>query len=230
MPGSGKAFVLSPDPVLGSPPSARPKIGLGTFVDYLSSSPSQRLSCVQRHRETYAKPYVPGGDFYGEFVRAVQRGRKLGNDEMNIAAAVARQQSPRRSHYDEIGEAWLEWIAAEGRPEAVSVGRTSWSLDVIEVGISPEIALRRTDGTVQVVKLWMKSPELTKEAANATLRLLTRHMPRLHEGGQPAVLDVRRKRLHVPSKRALRRNYDDWLETEAVGFALLWQKVGRRTA
>lgn len=35
------------------------------------------------------------------------------------------------------------------------------------------------------------------------------HMPRLHEGGQPAGFDVRRKRLHVSSTRSLHRSYGD---------------------
>jgi hypothetical protein len=100
----------------------------------------------------------------------------------------------------------------------------------LDVGISPQLAVRLPDGTERVIALWLKAPELTTEAAKATLRLLGLHMPELRSGATAAVLDVRRQRLHLPSRRRLRKDYDGWLEAEALGFAHLWQAVSSQTA
>lgn len=212
----------------GSP--ERIRISLNTFADYLSATPSQRIDCVRRQRAAYGQPFVPGANFYADLVRAIQQGRRSGNDAMNVRAATARQQPTRRLHYSNLAENWLEWLEDQGRPESVAVGRTTWSLDSLEVGISPQLALRGQDGSVQVLTLWLKTSELSNDAAGAALRLLGRHMDDLLPGGTAAVLDVRRKQLHLPPKRRLRRDYDAWLEAEAVGLAHLWQTMDRQSA
>lgn len=112
---------------------------------------------------------------------------------------------------------------------AVPVGRATWSAPALDVGITPELALRLPDGQLRVVKLWLKAPELSKDSAKATLRLMLLHMD-LSVGATAAVLDIRRGRLHLPDRRRLRKDYDQWLEAEASGFAHLWHAVGRRSA
>lgn len=216
---------------LGDTPQKAVKITLGTFAEFLSASPSQRLDCVQRQRASYAQPFTPGASFYQEFVVAAQRGRQTGNDVMNLRAAVAKQRVPaRQSHYSELTDAWLEWIETQGWPSSEPVGRSDWQLPALVVGITPEFALRQQDGTVTVLKLWLKRQPLTKDGATAALRLLDQHMGRLSPGGSAAVLDVRRRTLHEPSRRKPRKNYDAWLESEAVAFAHLWQTIDRQSA
>jgi hypothetical protein len=148
-----------------------------------------------------------------------------------VQGAIAKQRDPaRREHCQDLAKAWLGWLDGQPPMTVVPVGRATWSAPALDVGITPELALRLPDGQVRVVKLWLKAPELSKDSAKAALRLMVLHMGQLSTGATPAVLDVRRRRLHLPDRRRLRKDYDQWLEAEASGFAHLWHAVGRRSA
>lgn len=212
-------------------PGLRPRISLTTFTEYLAASAAARISCVQRQRETYGQQFVPGGDFYADIIHAIQIGRSSGADALAVQRAIAKQRDPaRREHYQDLAKAWLGWLDEQPSMTTVAVGRATWSAPALDVGITPELALRLPDGQVQVIKLWLKAPKLSKDSTKAALRLMTLHMGQLNSGATPAVLDVRRGQLLLPDRRRLRKDYDQWLEAEASGFAYLWHAVGRRSA
>ena len=93
------------------------------------------------------------------------------------------------------------------------------------VSARPDFALANTDEEILVLKLWLKEQPLSKDAANACLRLLSRHMPSISPDGTPVVVDVRRERLYQPTKRPLKRGFDEWLESEADVMGSLWMRL-----
>lgn len=209
----------------------RPRVSLTTFVEYLTAGSSGRIDCVQRQRAVYEAAYVPAGDFYADIIRAMQDGRRAGDDELAVRRAIAKQQDDtRRTHYETIATAWLAWLSTQPRMKPLHVGRAIWATAALDVGISPQFAVQLPDGSERVIVLWLKASELTSDAVKATLRLLDRHMPELRPDATASVLDVRRRHLYLPSRRRLRKDYDGWLEAEALGFAHLWQAVGRQSA
>lgn len=84
------------------------------------------------------------------------------------------------------------------------------------------LGLVRPDGGTDVVWTWLKERELSRDAANAALRLLKTRMDDLCPGGTPVVVDVRRGVEVRPARRGWRTNYDAWLRSEAAGTAALW--------
>jgi len=92
-----------------------------------------------------------------------------------------------------------------------------WSGTEFDVRVRP-LAILDDRRVTRHVAFYLKQQPLTKDAANAMLRLLT-----LTEAGDYAVLDVRRGRFFKPVKTA--RGFDAWLEGQAQSFATMWRHL-----
>jgi hypothetical protein len=201
-----------------------PKVGLTTFAGYLTATSSERIDCVRQQIRIYGQNYQPGPAFYGDFVEAVRRGRVTGADELALRRVIAAQpDGPRKDHYGDLARHWLA-LQELRRPIAPS-GGAMWRTGRLAVSIRPDFAVAETDGSVMVVKLWLKEQPLTYDAARGCLRLLARHMAALSPGGTPIVVDVRREKVHRVGRRPFKRGFDAYLESEAEAMAALWQRL-----
>jgi hypothetical protein len=201
-----------------------PKVGLTTFASYLTATSSERIDCVRQQIRIYGQKYQPGPAFYGDFVDAVRRGRVTGADELVLQRVIAAQpDGPRKEHYSALARHWL--ALPELRLPLAPTSGTIWLTPRLAVSIRPDFAVTETDGSILLVKLWLKEQLLTRDAARGRLRLLDRHMAALSPGGTAIVVDVRREEVHRVGRRPFKRGFDAYLESEAQAMAALWQRL-----
>ncbi len=77
-------------PSSGEDTPTRLRIGVTSFGEFVGASSRGRFDCVQRQVEMRRHPFVPGGDFYQAFNRALVAGRRSGADERGDAAMHRR--------------------------------------------------------------------------------------------------------------------------------------------
>jgi hypothetical protein len=136
---------------------------------------------------------------------------------------AAQADEPRRDHYTEIAGHWL--AMDELRLPMVSCGSANWQAPRLAVSIRPEFALRAAGDEALVVKLWLKDEPLPVDAARSCLWLPSQRMEALVPGGTPIVVDVRRRKVHRMGRRRYSRDFGTYLEAEAEGMAVLWQRL-----
>jgi hypothetical protein len=215
----GRTLATSPSSTLGVP-----KVGLTTFTTYLAARSSQRIDCVRQQIRLHSQDYRPGPAFYQDFMDAVLEGRGANTDELALRRVTSAQsQEARHDHYADLTRHWL--ALAQLHQPLVPCGNALWRTPSLIVKVRPDFAIRQPDESVWVVKLWLKEDELADDAARGCLRLLDRHMAALIPGGLPVVVDVRREKMHRQTRRPLKRGFDQWLETEAEGMAMLWRNL-----
>ena len=135
---------------------------------------------------------------------------------------AAQADGPRRDHYIELAGHWL--AMDELRLPMTACGWATWQAPRLAVSIRPEFALRAGDEAL-VIKLWLKDEPLPMDAARSCLWLLNQHMEALVPGGTPIVVDVRRRKIHRMGRRRYSRDFGAYLEAEAEGMAVLWQRL-----
>ena len=64
---------------------------------------------------------------------------------------------------------------------------------------------------------------LGDDAVRALLRLFELYMTDICVGATPLVVDVRREKIHRPTRRPMKRGFDKWMENEASSLAGLWE-------
>lgn len=193
------------------------------FAEYLSSGTSGRLDVVNQQIEIYSGPYRPGADFYHDFVQALREGRARGADELCLRRCVASQAQPtRKSHYSQLSSAWLQML--DWHLEPIHLAHSMWEVPELAISVSPHMGLRLKDGRVAVVRLWLKESEPTNDAIRAMQWLLCEQMTAIHPNGVPVVLDLRRHRAHVMTRRPFKRGYENAIRAEAAGMGALWRR------
>lgn len=202
-----------------------PRVSLVGFAEYVGAPTSGRLACVRNQLRNYEADYRPGADFYRDFVDALRAGRQGSDDELSLQRAISRQNlAVRADNYRDLRRHWL--AMPELHLPSVGVDRTFWEVPGLQVSLAPELALQDKKRTL-VIKLWLRQAEPTSDAIAAAHWLLANGMPDLLDGGTAAVLDLRRQKLHVISKRKFRRGFDMALRIEAESMGRLWQQLAR---
>lgn len=201
-----------------------PKVGLTTFASYLTATSSERIDCVRQQIRIYGQSYQPGPAFYGDFVDALRRARVTGADELVMQRVIAAQpEGPRKEHYRQLAHHWL--AVSELRLPIAPSGGAIWRTAPLAVSVRPDFAVTQPDGSITVVKLWLKESPLRRDAIRGCLWLLDRHMTELSPGGSPVVVDLRREKVYQLGARPFKRGFDAYLEAEAAAMAALWQRL-----
>ena len=197
------------------------RVGLGTYTGFVGAGPAGRMDWLAQARRTREAEFSPAGSYYEDWERAARNGRFHSDDADRLAKVCAKPaQDHRRAAYGELTRGWLRWLGATPAV-AVKVGASVWSTGALEVSVRPRLGLRRKDGGVDVLWMYVKGPPLPKEAGLAALRVLELTMAGLCPGGSPVVLDVRRgEQMRRPSR--WRNGFDAWIASEAAGLAAIW--------
>ncbi|MFF0144553.1 hypothetical protein ATK36_3269 [Amycolatopsis sulphurea] len=195
-------------------------VTLPTFVGYSASSGPSRSSFVRRQRRQYEDPARAAFNYYRRAANAVRAGRATGQDGVAMRSLVDHAEERTRPHYAAIAGGWLRYLGRR-TPELLEVGRTRYSLGELEVGISPQLGLRKADGRRFATWLYFKEEPLRRDTAQLALWLLTEGMPELLPGGEALVVDVRRaKEFTLPASAPQRLR--PWAFSEASAFLTLW--------
>ncbi|MBB4687103.1 hypothetical protein [Amycolatopsis jiangsuensis] len=195
-------------------------VTLPTFVGYSASTGPSRSSFVRRQRRLYEDPARAAFNYYRRAANAVRAGRAAHQDEAAMRALVDHADERTRPHYTEVAEGWLRYLGRRD-PELLEVGRARYSLGDLEVGISPQLGLRKSSGRRFATWLYFKEEPLRRDAARLALWLLTEGMPELLPDGEALVVDVRRAKEFTLSARD-RQRLRPWAFSEASAFVTLW--------
>lgn len=191
------------------------RIGMTTFMDFMLKSGTPRITTVRDRLRDFEVPV----DYY----RRVREGISEEHSTGGVARARAVLPHVRTEQLDnyrqvlEGHERWtrdhdLRWLG--GSPSAV------WTHGELEVIVRPELHLK-VDGEPRLIKLYFKDPRPKAAAVTAALHLLRPLAVR--EAAEPALLDLRRGRLHVMG--AHRADVDSLLRAEASAFVSLWNAL-----
>jgi hypothetical protein len=100
----------------------------------------------------------------------------------------------------------------------------TWMWATLPVNVNHHVGMT-IKGKPRVVFLYMKKPELTSEGATKVAwRTLELTVDMTMPGADVAVLDVRRARLHLPTRKN-RSQLDAWIESEALGYIEHWRRA-----
>ncbi|SDY00588.1 hypothetical protein SAMN05216215_1018114 [Saccharopolyspora shandongensis] len=205
------------------------RIGLGPFLDYVRSTPRGCVAIVKSQRRMYLDPDGQGSSFYGPLSAGLRRAVNSTDPEQVIAEVVKRSRPEQRRHYEELQSGFGRWWS-KTKASGVPVASTEWVRAELAVRVlgsrepgSGVLGLRYRDGKTEVVLPYLKEPELGRDAANLTLRILELHMNELLPGAIPVVLDLRRA---APLRLRSNTNRDDLdavLAGEAAKYVTHWQ-------
>jgi hypothetical protein len=199
------------------------EIRLGGFVDFVCARSTRRIAAVAEVVSMYSESYAPERDFYGPMRRALLDGVVNGDDVRRTQEVCQSCSDKKREHYRALADGWQRW--RKGKDLIVNPRREDWCLQGLAVRVAPPI-IARSKNRRDLVWLYYKEPELTSDAARIANRIIQLSIP--SEIGRPAVLDVRRAKLHQMGSR-LPKGFDALLNAEVSAFSSLYEAL-RRTA
>jgi len=97
--------------------------------------------------------------------------------------------------------------------------RATWKSGSLSVNVNPELHVK-VNAKPYLLKLYFKSPPLSKQNINIALHLLQKKAPK---GTTAGILDVRRAKLFTPTVSI--SGMDAFLAAEAGAFTSLWESV-----
>ncbi|OCB14529.1 hypothetical protein A5717_10335 [Mycolicibacterium porcinum] len=199
---------------------ADPRISLGGFVEFASSTSSGRITAVRNVIANEFGHYEPSHDFYRQFRVAITEGIANGDDELRVRRAVDDCIPKRRPHYEALATGWNDWRG--GKKLEVFSRPALWHDSGLDVRVSPQFTFQSNRETLLV---WphFKDAELSRDGIQTAIRLMELTYPKIDAA--PAVLDVRRAKLHQAPKRPRRKGFDAWLSGEAAAFLAMIDSI-----
>ncbi|SPM37829.1 hypothetical protein MRAB57_5679, partial [Mycobacterium rhizamassiliense] len=196
-------------------------ISLGSFMDFVTATASQRITVVRAIADIYAEDYQRGPDFYREAREALREGIVRGDDVRRVRDAADHATDNKQSSYQALAAGWEQW--RRGKTLGVFAATERWREQQLEVKVSPAMTWRHRTGNRLIVPYY-KGQELSSDAAQAATRIIEHTFRGEH--GRPAALDVRRGRLHE-ARRRRSRDYDAWLAGEVSAFLQMFRSIAR---
>ncbi|WP_436493271.1 hypothetical protein [Actinokineospora sp. HUAS TT18] len=184
------------------------QINTMSFAEYATGGRSRRTEIVTARSATV--------DFYGPILRALRQAAASDEPAAVLSAAIeATELSGQSRAYTELAEGFQSWWPR--RAALTSTGTSTLRVGEVDVTVSPHLALRTSAGE-QVVLFHLKEQPLTRDAANAALRVLQICMSDLLPGATPLVVDLRRSQeFRLPRNTNIDR-LDAWLTAQAAAF------------
>lgn len=193
------------------------RVSLTTFVDFVVSSGTTRITQVRKAKREYVRGYHPQYDFYKmirERIIKMHKNNLAINylDDLLIDLNVRKLESYTRcieGYRTFTGRKRISWF--EPIKEKVEIGN-------LPISINPELGLNFKDN-LYLVKLYFKKDELKKKNVDLILHL----MGKVSGDMTPAILDVQASNFITTTI-----NIDDleaFLVAEARAFYSLWNDL-----
>lgn len=193
-------------------------ITLGGFVDFITAGASKRVTAVRDVADMQLSDYERSHDFYAAVRDAITMGVANDDDEQRMRRAVDDCTPRRRDHYEAVAQGWSSWRS--GKSLRAFSQPLEWQQQGLEVRASPKFTWHERRQS-HLVWPYFKADELTGDATQAAIRIMEMLYP--SSFGRPAVLDVRRGRLH--HRRGRSTNIDAWLAGEASAFLTILASI-----
>ncbi|HEY9790636.1 MAG TPA: hypothetical protein V6D22_09580 [Candidatus Obscuribacterales bacterium] len=198
-----------------------PPISMTTLTDFVLLSGVPRLTHVRRTIDQYMQDYDPATDWYRGLRKQILHVNEEGLPLSKLFDVLDSVNPKKHATYIECIEGYkkfhgirkpIKWLV---RPVPIPV-----VVGGLPLRVNPELKIEK-DGQQYVVKLYFKDQELSKKHAELLVSLMERVYPP-EQGVSCAVLDVRTGRFHDPFPS---KNVDKLLESEAVAFVQLWNRL-----
>lgn len=161
------------------------KVSIGSFADFVTATPSRRLTAVRNSVDAYNQAYDPARDFYKQFRDALRAGLHAGDDIHRVENAARMAHRNRQGHYETLSASWTKWRARKDLSTTFANG--SWTHGGLTVSVSPAFTVNTAAGHELVCAYYKEAP-LTPDAVQAITRLMELSLP--DSAGRPAVLDL----------------------------------------
>jgi hypothetical protein len=204
--------------VVGSPAAAQQpqvSVSMGAFIAFVDAPGKKRSSLVVEMEEEYN----PARDPYRLMRGAIKSGRRMSKDQLAMDAAIASCPRPMKQHYREIADGWLQYVAGCSNDTITDLSTGRWRAHHLAVRVTPDLAVRRADGSYDAIKLYLRADPPTNKHVGAVLWLLRQAMPQCLPGARAVLLDVRRVTPYTQLSAST--DFAAWLDKEAASFAYL---------
>lgn len=197
------------------------EISLTTFIDFVFTSGTPKITCVRKAKEQYGAPYDPKKDFWRPLRNGIIHMHERNAKPATLDALLDDLRDPKKRRlYPDCVDGYKRWL---GRKNTHWTGITStdWQYEDLTVSVNPELGLD-INSRPHRIKLYFKKEQLTKRRVQTILHLLRTTAP-----SAPAttigILDVPRARL-LPFDNAA-PGIDALLHGEARSFTTMWNAL-----
>ncbi|WP_051385750.1 hypothetical protein [Actinokineospora inagensis] len=192
------------------------------FAEYAAGDRRRRTEIVVSAHERDGVPEHYGRVFYRPMLAAIERAARADDPAGVLAEAVsAAELTGQPRAYEQVAAGFLAWWR-KARVTPVPCGATIVRFADLELTVAPHLAVRGRSGGLRAVLFHLKEAPLTRDAANAALRLLAVRVDEVLPGAEPLVVDLRRAREHRLARNTNIPNLDAWLAAEASAYTTHW--------
>lgn len=192
-----------------------------TFAEYAAANRRRRAEIVTT-RHAWEVEETAGARFYQPIVDAIRVAAESEDPAAVLAGAVAAAEltgQPRA--FAEVADGFAAWWP-RARAQALPIGTAALRLGGLEVTVTPHLVLRTRRGDHHLVLFHLKEDPLTRDTANAALRVLQLCTPDLLPDATPLVVDLRRAREFRLSRTLNTAGLDAWLTAQAAAYTTHW--------
>ncbi|PRY36330.1 hypothetical protein [Umezawaea tangerina] len=194
-----------------------------SFTEYVMSGQRGRINILTEQRSMYLAEDLRMCGFYNPMRDAMRRAISSPDPEAEIRGAVlSANRNGQLRAFEELADGFLPWLRRT-RATGVPVGSARWHAGDLTLKVRPHLGLRLADGTTAAVLVYVKEPELTREAATVALRIVQQTIDETLPGGVPMVMDARRGAVYRLGKRTNIAKLDALIAAESAGYVTHWK-------
>jgi hypothetical protein len=197
------------------------EISLTTFVDFLLTAGTTKITRVRDAREQYSPTYDPRKDFWRKLRQGIISMHQRAATPSTLSKVLDGLQDPRKLRlYPTCIAGYQRWMAKR-MFTWTGTSNAFWQYQGLTVNVNPELGIRIKEQEHRV-KLYFKEEPLTKSRVQTMLHLLRLVAP----ANIPimGILDVPRGRFYPLDEPAA--GIDALLKGEAQSFTSLWYALG----
>ncbi len=199
-----------------------PQISLTTFVDYVNTVGTPRMTVVKNAKTMYGRGYSPEIDFWRGLRNRIIKMHTKGRDKSDLDSLTRHLKDKKKAvRYPLAIRGYKRWL---GKKEIrwFSPKSLLWEEDDLEVKVNPELGLT-INGKKYLIKLYFKGKDLAKKRADTMLCLMEQTVCQECVGAIPAIVDVQKGKLLAPTRAIPDINV--LLVGEAAGFCAMWRRL-----
>ena len=200
------------------------KVSLTAFMNYLNSSGAKRITAIQKAKEDSLTPFESHKDYWYKFRQKVVSLHKTGFNEDKLRAIIDEVPEDRQKNYSiAVNGYWKFWNKRK-KAKWVKPFNGDWSKGELRVSINPEVGLEHK-GKIYLIKLFLhiNEPFGRKQADMITWLMRDSFGKKAPADMVCCVLDVKKGTLY--QERALDPTIEALVESEAISFVSLWNKL-----
>jgi len=199
-------------------------ISLTTFVDFVTKTGTPRITTVQTAKRQVLEGYDPARDYWKRLREAIVQYHSTPWTIQRLRAEIASVTAANKvANYRACLDDYLRWA---GRKNLTwfQFQCNNYTHGGLRVRVNPELHLK-INGEPHLVKLYFKAGGLCKRAVDPILYLIETCSRRIGSRGKPtpAVLDIRRRKLHTPTRQV--PNISALLQGEAAAFETIYRQL-----